>query len=123
MKKPNHGPSISLPPFLHINSTLGPSTALPPRITPRLPNRDTALVRRRIRPRRIDDAALNVAREAEEGLFHVDVSLCRDLHKGDAELVGERLALLGRDGSLLLPVALVANQDLVDALGRVLLDV
>lgn len=71
----------------------------------------------------VDDALLDISGQAEEGLLHVDVGLCADLHEGDAELVGERLALLRRDRALLFPVALVADQDLVDALGGVLLDV
>lgn len=71
----------------------------------------------------VDDALFDVAREAEEGLLDVDVGLGADFHEGDAELVGERLALLRRHRPLLLPVALVADQDLVDAFRRVLLDV
>lgn len=71
----------------------------------------------------VDNALLNVAREAEEGLLDVDVGLGADFHEGNAELVGERLALLGRNRALLFPVALVANEDFVDAFGGVLLDV
>lgn len=71
----------------------------------------------------VDDALLDLAREGVEGLFDVDVALGRDLHERDAELVGQRLALFGRHRPLLLPVALVADQDLVHALGGVLLDV
>ncbi len=69
----------------------------------------------------VDDALLDVAGEAEEGLLDVDVALRRDLHERYAQLVRQRLPLLGRDGALLLPVAIVAYDDLVDALGRVLL--
>lgn len=72
---------------------------------------------------RVDDAFLNVRGEGEEGLFDVDVALCADFHEGDAELVCEGLALGGGDGTLLFPVAFVADQDLVDAFGCVLLDV
>jgi hypothetical protein len=71
----------------------------------------------------VDDALLDVACEAEEGLLDVDVWLSADLHEGNAKLVGERLALLGGDCALLFPVTLVANEDLVDAFGRMLLDV
>lgn len=71
----------------------------------------------------IHDALLDVAGKTVKGLFHVDVALGRNLHEGDSKLVCQRLSLLGRHGSLLFPIALVANQDLVDALGRVLLDV
>lgn len=69
----------------------------------------------------VDDALLDVRGEIVEGLVDVDVALGRDLEEGDAQLLGQGLALLGRDGALLLPVALVADQDLVDALGGVLL--
>lgn len=71
----------------------------------------------------IDDALLDVGREAVEGLLDVDVGLGRDLEEGDAELVGERLAPLRRHHPLLFPVAFVADQDLVHAFGGVLLDV
>ena len=71
----------------------------------------------------VDDALLDVACKAEESLLDVDVRFRADLHEGNAELVGKCLTLLGRNGALLFPVTLVANQDLVDALGRVLLNV
>ena len=71
----------------------------------------------------VDDALLDVACKAEEGLLDVDVRFRANLHEGNAELVGKGLTLLGRNGALLFPVTLVANQDLVDALGRVLLNV
>lgn len=69
---------------------------------------------------RVDEALLDVGGEGVEGLVDVDVALGGDLEEGDAELVGEGLALLGADNALLLPVALVADEDLVDALGGVL---
>jgi hypothetical protein len=71
----------------------------------------------------VDQPLLDVGGEGVEGLVDVDVALGRDLEEGYAELVGEGLALLGRDDPLLVPVALVSDQDLVDALSRVLLDV
>lgn len=71
----------------------------------------------------VDDALLDVACKAEECLLDVDVRFRANLHEGNAELVGKGLTLLGRNGTLLFPVTLVANQDLVDALGRVLLNV
>jgi hypothetical protein len=71
----------------------------------------------------IDDALLDVAGQAEEGLFDVDVGFCAHFHEGDSKLVGERLALLSRDCTLLFPVALVADQDLVHAFGCMLLNV
>lgn len=70
---------------------------------------------------RVDDALLYVGREGVEGLVDVDVALGRDLEEGDAQLVRQRLSLFCADRPLLLPVALVADQDLVDALGGVLL--
>lgn len=68
-------------------------------------------------------ALLDVRCKAIECLLNVDVVLGRHLQKGDAQLIGQLLALLGRNGPLLLPVTLVSNQNLVDALAGVLLDV
>jgi hypothetical protein len=76
-----------------------------------------------VRPGAVDEALLDIRGERVEGLVDVDVALCRDLKEGDAEFVGEGLAALGADGTLLFPVALVADEDLVDAFGGVLLDV
>lgn len=56
-------------------------------------------------------------------MVDVDVALCGDLEERNAEFVGEGLATLCADGTLLLPVALVADEDLIDAFGCVLLDV
>ena len=78
---------------------------------------------RLIRPSGIDKTLLDVAGEAVKRLIDVDVALGRDLEEGDAEFVGEGLAALGADGALLFPIALVADEDLVDAFGGVLLDV
>lgn len=71
----------------------------------------------------VHDALLDIGGQAVEGLVDVDVALGRDLEEGDAQLAGELLALLRGNDTLLLPVALVADQDLVDTLGRVLLHV
>lgn len=79
--------------------------------------------RGRIRPRAIYQALLDVRGEGVKGLVDVDVALCRDLEERNAEFVCECLALFCADGALLFPVALVADEDLVDALGGVLLDV
>lgn len=76
-----------------------------------------------VRPGAIDEALLNIRGERIEGLVDVDVALCRDLEEGDPELIGEGLAALGADGTLLFPIALVADENLVDAFGGVLLDV
>ena len=71
----------------------------------------------------IDQTLLDVGGEAVEGLVNVDVALGGDLEEGDAELIGKSLALLGADDALLFPITLVADQDLVDALGSVLLNI
>jgi hypothetical protein len=76
-----------------------------------------------VRPRSIDQPLLDVARQRVESLVDVDVALSRDLQERDAEFVGEGLALFCGDGALLFPVALVADEDLVDAFRGVLLDV
>jgi hypothetical protein len=76
-----------------------------------------------VRPRRINQPLLDVARQRVEGLVDIDVALSRDLQERDAEFVGEGLALFCGDGALLFPVALVADEDLVDAFRGVLLDV
>lgn len=73
--------------------------------------------------RGVDYPLLDIRRERVERFLHVDVALGRDLEEGDAEFVGQRLALLGADGALLLPVAFVADEDLVDAFAGVLLDI
>ena len=72
---------------------------------------------------RVDDALLDVGGQTVEGLVDVDVALGRDLEEGNAQFVGKSLALLRGYYPLLLPVALVADQNLVDAFGGVLLDV
>ena len=74
-------------------------------------------------PCRVNQSLLNIRCKRVKGLVDVNVALGRDLEKGDAEFVGERLALFCRDGALLLPVALVANENLVNAFGGMLLDV
>jgi hypothetical protein len=71
----------------------------------------------------VDNALLDVAREAEESLFDVDVWFRADFHEGNAELVRKRLTLFSGHCSLLFPITFVANKDLVDAFSRVLLDV
>lgn len=80
-----------------------------------------ALTGRRVATRGIDDALLDVGRKRVKGLVDVDVALGRHLQERDAQLIGQRLSLLRRDRPLLFPVALVADQDLVNALRRVLL--
>lgn len=74
-------------------------------------------------PRRVNQPLLDIASQAVKGLVNIDVALCRDLEERNAELVSEGLSLFCRDGALLFPVTLVADKDLVDALGGVLLNV
>lgn len=71
----------------------------------------------------VDQALLDIRSEAIEGLVDVNVALGGDLEEWDSKLIGQSLSLLSSDDALLFPVTLVADQDLVDALGRVLLDV
>lgn len=74
-------------------------------------------------PRRVDDPSFDIARETEERFFDVDVALRTDLEKRDSELVCKCLSLFCAHGALLFPVTLVADKDLVDALGCVLFNV
>lgn len=71
----------------------------------------------------IDKSLLDVGRERVKCLIDVDVTLCGDFEERNAEFVGEGLATLCADGALLLPIALVSDEDLIDAFGCVLLDV
>lgn len=101
-------------------------TALPPQAshpTARFRDIDPSASGALIRLTGIDDALLDIGREAVEGVLDVDVALGGDLHEGDTQLVGQLLALFAGHHALVLPVALVADEDLVDALGGVLLDV
>ena len=72
---------------------------------------------------RIDYALLDIRSETVEGFLDVDIRLCGDFKEGDVELVSERLAFFRRYGTLLFPVAFVADENLVDTLGGVLLHV
>lgn len=101
-------------------------TALPSRSRPRVPvaTADIHLgALRRVRPRAINQPLLDVGSERVKGLVDVDVALCADLEEGDAEFVCKGLATFCTDDTFLFPIALVANENLVDALGGVLLDV
>lgn len=71
----------------------------------------------------IHDSLLDIACQAVKCLVNVDVALGRDLHERYSQFVGECLPLLSRNCSLLFPVTLVTDQNLVDTLGRVLLNV
>jgi hypothetical protein len=77
--------------------------------------------RRLVRPRAVNKPGFDIRRERVKGLVDVDVALRRDLEEWDTELVRKRLSLLCGNSALLFPVALVADEDLVDALGGVLL--
>lgn len=61
--------------------------------------------------------------KGKEGFLHALVDLRRRLHELDAEFVGELAALFLGHCLLVRPVRLVANEDLVHALRRVLLNV
>lgn len=98
-------------------------TAPTPRLFLSLGDVDSARPRLRFSPRSVDDSSLDVACQTEKCLLYVDVALGRDFHKRNAQLIRERLALLRRHGTLLLPITLVANQDLVHPFCRMLLDV
>lgn len=66
---------------------------------------------------------LDLGGQSVESLVHIDVVLGRDLEEWDSQLVGQCLALFGRHSALFLPVTFVANENLVDALARMLLDI
>lgn len=72
---------------------------------------------------RVNDSLLDVRGQRIERLIDVDIALCRDFEERHAEFVCKRLSFLCRYGALLFPIAFVANEDLVDALGGVLFDV
>ena len=74
-------------------------------------------------PRSVDQPLLDIASQTVKGLVNIDVALCRDLEEGNSKLISESLALFCRDSALLFPIALVANEDLVDTLGGVLFNV
>lgn len=76
-----------------------------------------------LRLRTVDYPSLDIRRETEERLLDIDIRLRADLQERDAQLVRERLAALCGHHALVFPVALVADEDLVYALGGVLLDV
>ena len=61
--------------------------------------------------------------KAVERLLNVDVVLGRDLEEGNAEFIGELLALFSRNRPFLLPVAFISNEDLVYAFTSMLFDV
>lgn len=71
----------------------------------------------------VNNTLLDIACETEEGLLHVDVALGRNLHEWDSKLVRKCLTLLGGNGALLFPIALVAYEDLVHTFSCVLLDI
>lgn len=68
-------------------------------------------------------ALLDVRRKIVEGLLDVDVVLGRNLQERDAQLIRQLLSLFGRHSPLLLPVTLVADENLVYPFAGVLFDV
>lgn len=83
----------------------------------------TRLLRRAIILARIHESLLDIACQAVERFLNIDVRFRGDLHEGYSELICEGLALFGGDLALLLPVAFVADEDLVYAFAGVLFDV
>jgi hypothetical protein len=73
--------------------------------------------------RLVHNAFLNIRCEAKESFLNVNIGLRRDLEERDAKFVCECLSTLGADHALVFPVALVADEDFVDARGGVLFDV
>lgn len=71
----------------------------------------------------INDSFLDVGCQAVEGLLNIDVPFCGYLHEWNAKLIGQLLTSFRRYGSLLFPVTLVPNQDLIHAFRSMLLDV
>lgn len=65
----------------------------------------------------------SVPGQCEKCLLHTFVCLCTSLQEPQSKLVGKRTPLLNCDRSLLLPVALVTDKDLVDAGRRMLFNV
>lgn len=63
---------------------------------------------------------INVPGQCEKCLLHTFVCFCTSLQEPQSKLVGKRTPLLNRNRSLLLPVALVTDKNLVDA-GRCML--
>lgn len=65
----------------------------------------------------------NVPGQGEKCLLHTFICLCTSLQEPQSKLVGKRTPLLNRNRSLLLPIALVTDKDLVDAGRRMLFNV
>lgn len=69
---------------------------------------------------RINQTGLDISGQCEKCLLHTFVCFCTSLQEPQSKLVGKRTPLLNRNRSLLLPVALVTDKNLVDA-GRCML--
>ena len=65
----------------------------------------------------------NSPSQREECLFDTLVRLCTCLQESKSKLIGELSALFHRNGTFLVPVALVSNEDFVDSVRGVLLNV
>lgn len=77
----------------------------------------------RLLRRRVQQSLHDLSRETQERVLDIDVGLGGRLDELYTEGVGEGLTLFLRNDPLFVPIALVANQDLVDVLACVLLDV
>ena len=71
----------------------------------------------------VDDSLLDVCRQTVESLLNIDVALCRDLEKWNAELVRQLLPAFRRDHTSVFPITLVSDKNLVHTLCGMLLNV
>lgn len=98
------------------------------RLTTALASYSSGAAVRRIEPRlrglvllaHVIDALLDVTGQAEECFLHIDVTLSRHFQEWYPELIGESLTLFSGNYSLLFPIALVTDKDLVDTFRCVL---
>ena len=88
-----------------------------------LPSNIHTLSGRLIYFRRVDDPLLDIRRQTIERLLNIDVALRRDLEERYSELVCQFLALFCRYRTLVFPIALVSDEDLVYSFCGVLFDV
>jgi len=72
---------------------------------------------------RVYEAGLAISSEGKECFLHTIVYFCRRFHEPDAKFVSELTPLVHGDGAFVCPIGLVADEDLVYAIGSVLFDV
>lgn len=61
--------------------------------------------------------------QAEESIFNTLVDLCASFHELDSEFFSQFATLFLGNSTLVVPIALVPNENLVDALGSMLFNV